>query len=198
MHARRGSRGRLALTRVAHRGFEREDRLCVTAVFEDAEVLKPAEAALDLVRQPCEDMAPLDTPLEVTAGHLDEVVDEEMFFDQSEIADTDQASFEATMEQLDQYLADRTLVLRRNRDRCLKRLANAERTRDSALGADSRAKADARVRQAEREVERIDTQIEELAARNDETYRRWKTHAHGRRYTAPTVTRLLTAEFVIA
>ena len=198
LHARRGSRGRLALTRVAHRGFEREDRLCVTAVFEDAEVLKPAEAALDLVRQPCEDMPPLDTPLGVTAGHLDEVVDEEMFFDQSEIAGTDQASFEATMAQLDQYLADRTLVLRRNRDRCLKRLANAERTRDSTLGADSRAKADARVRQAEREVERIDTQIEELAARNDETYRRWKTHAHGRRYTAPTVTRLLTAEFVIA
>ena len=89
-------------------------------------------------------------------------------------------------------------MLRRNRERHLKRLANAERARDGALGADSRAKADARVRQAEQEVERIDGQIEELAARNDQTYRRWKTHAHDRRYTAPTVARLLTAEFVIA
>ena len=198
LRARRGSRGRLALTRIAHRGFEREDRLCVTAVFEDAEVLKPAAAALELVRQPCTDIAPFDAPLEVTAEHLDEVVDEEMFLDQSESAGADQASFEATMAQLDQYLADRTLVLRRNRERHLRRLANAERARDGALGADSRAKADARVRQAEQEVERIDAQIEELAARNDQTYRRWKTHAHGRRYTAPTVARLLTAEFVIA
>ena len=195
---RRGSRGRLALTCIAHRGFEREDRLCVTAVFEDADVLKPAAAALELIRQPCTDIAPFDAPLEVTAEHLDEVVDEEMFFDQSEIAGADQASFEATMEQLDQYLADRTLVLRRNRDKHLKRLANAERARDGALGADNRAKADARVRQTEQEVERIDRQIQELAARDDQTYRRWKTHAHGRRYTAPTVARLLTAEFVIA
>ena len=198
LRARRGSRGRLALTRIAHRGFEREDRLCVTAVFEDAEVLKPAEAALELVRQPCTDIAPFHAPLEVTAEHLDEVVDEEMFLDQSESAGADQASFEATMAQLDQYLADRTLVLRRNRERHLRRLANAERARDGALGADSRAKADARVRQAEQEVERIDGQIEQLAARDDQTYRRWKTHAHGRRYTAPTVARLLTAEFVIA
>ena len=195
---RRGSRGRLALTCIEHRGFEREDRLCVTAVFEDAEVLKPAEAALELVRQPCTDIAPFDAPLDVTAEHLDEVVNEEMFFDQSEIAGADQASFEATMEQLDQYLADRTLVLRRNRERHLKRLANAERARDGALGADNRAKADARVRQAEQEIERIDGQVQELAARDDQTYRRWKTHAHGRRYTAPAVARLLTAEFVIA
>ena len=40
---RRGQRGRLALTKIAHLGFEREERLCVTAVFEDSEVLKPAE-----------------------------------------------------------------------------------------------------------------------------------------------------------
>ena len=196
--ARRGSRGRLALTRIAHRGFEREDRLCVTAVFEDAEVLQPAEAALDLVRQPCVDIAPFDVALEVTAEHLDEVVDEEMFFDQAAVADADQRSFEATMEQLDQYLADRMLVLRRNRERHAKRLATAERARDGALGADSRAQADARVRQAEQQVERIDGQIKQLATRNDQTYLRWKAHAHDRRYTAPKVTRLLTAEFVIA
>ncbi|MCY3811793.1 MAG: SNF2-related protein [Gammaproteobacteria bacterium] len=198
LQARHGSRGRLALSRIAHRGFEREDRLCVTAVFEDAEVLKPAEAALQLIRQPCSDIPPLDVPLDVTAEHLDEVVDEEMFFDQSSAATADQASFEATMEQLDQYLADRTLVLHRNRERQLKRLANAERARDSALGPDSRARAESRVRQAEQEVERIDGQIAKLASRNDQTYRRWKAHAHDRRYTAPTVDRLLTAEFVIA
>ena len=198
LHDRRGSRGRLALTRIAHRGFEREERLCVTAVFEDAEVLKPAAAALELVRQPCIDVASFDPPLEVTAEHLDEVVDEEMFFDHGEVARADHGSFEAAMDQLDQYLADRMLVRRRAREQHLKRLANAERARDAALGADNRANADARVRDAEREVERVEAQIEELAARNNDTYKRWKARAHDRRYAAPTVERLLTAAFVIA
>ena len=161
-------------------------------------MLRPAEAALDLVRQPCTDIAPFDSPLAVTAAHLDEVVDEEMFFDHSSAASADQASFEATMEQLDQYLADRALVLRRNRERHLKRLASAERARDAALGTDNRARADARARQAEQEVERLDGQITDLVARNDQTYRRWKTHAHDRRYTVPETTRLLSAEFTIA
>ncbi len=195
---RRGNRGRLALTRIAHRGFEREDRLCVTVVFEDAAVLKPAAAALELVRQPCTDVGPFHPPLTVTVEHLDEVVDEEMFFDHCEVAAADQASFEATMEQLDQYLADRTLVLRRAREQHLRRLANAERARDTALGADSRAKANANVRHAETELERVDGQIKDLAARNDHTYLRCKAHAHDRRYAAPEAERLLTAEFEIA
>ena len=195
---RRGSRGRLALTRIAHRGFEREDRLCVTVVFEDAAVLKPAAAALELVRQPCMDVGPFHPPLTVTAEHLDEVVDEEMFFDHCEVAAADQASFEATMEQLDQYLADRTLVLRRAREQHLRRLANAERARDTALGTDSRAKANANVRLAETELERVERQIKDLAARNDRTYLRCKAHAHDRRYAAPEAERLLTAEFEIA
>ena len=41
LRSRSGARGRLALTRVSYRGFEREDRLVATAVFEDAEVLRP-------------------------------------------------------------------------------------------------------------------------------------------------------------
>ena len=195
---RRGSRGRLALTRIAHRGFEREDRLCVTVVFEDAAVLKPAAAALELVRQPCTDVGPFHPPLKVTAEHLDEVVDEEMFFDHCDVAAADQATFEATMEQLDQYLADRTLVLRRAREQHLRRLANAERARDTALGADSRARANANVRLAETELERVERQIEDLATRNDRTYLRCKAHAHDRRYAAPAAERLLTAEFEIA
>ena len=198
LRARRGNRGRLALTRVVHRGFEREDRLCVTAVFEDAEVLKPAEAALELVRQPCIDIAPFEPPLEITVEHLDEVVEEEMFLDQCAVAEADQASFEATMDQLDQYLADRTLVLQRAREHHLRRLANAERDRDAALGHERRGKAEARIRQAEHEVERVDRQISALAARDDRTYLRCKAHAHDRRYVTPEVERLLTAEFVIA
>ena len=194
----RKSRGRLALTRIAHRGFEREDRLRVTAVFEDAEVLRPAEAALELLRQPCTDIPPFEKPLAVTEAHLDEVVDEELFFEQGRVADTEQTSFETTMAQLDQYLADRALVLRRSRERQRKRLATAERTRSAANGAEQRARADNRVREIERSIEALEGALEALAMRNDDAYRRAKDHAHERRYHVPHAERLLTAEFVIA
>ena len=149
LRERRGRRGRLALTRIAHHGFEREDRLRVTAVFEDAEVLRPAEAALDLIRQPCMDVPPFDPPLKVTAEDLEEVVDEELFFDCHELANADESDFRDTMDQLDRYLADRTLVLRRAHARQQQRLVAAENARDRAMGAEQRGRADTQVRAAE-------------------------------------------------
>ena len=193
----RGARGRLALTRIAHRGFEREDRLRVTAVFEDAQVLQPAEAALDLLRQRCEDVGVFDPPLAVTAEHLDEVVDEELFLEQSAVATADRSGFEGAMDQLDQFLADKVLVLRRARDERAKRLAAAERRRDQAFGTDNRVKAVARVGELESGIEDLDGQIARLSAREDDTYRRWQEDAHRRRFHRPETERLLTAEFVI-
>ena len=193
-----GARGRLALTRIAHRGFEREDRLRVTVVFEDEEVLRPAEAALELLQQHCEDVVDrFDPLLAVTAEHLDEVVDEEMFLGQCEVAAADRSGFESAMDQLDQFLADKTLVLRRARGKRAQRLAIAERRRDQALGADKRAKAVARVSELEAGIEDLDGRIAQLAAREDDTYRRWQEDAHHRRFQRPEPKRLLTAEFVI-
>ena len=197
LRRRRGQRGRLALTRVTNTRFEREDRLCVTAVFENSEVLRPAEAALDLLRQPCSDVGEFLPPLGVTADHLDEVVDEELFLDQTAGSGDDQASFEAAMDQLDQYLADRLLVLRRDRRRASDRLAAAERRRDGAIGAENRARAENEARAIEQKIETLDSQIDDLATGDDETYRRWRDHAHGRRYRKPEAERLLTVEFVI-
>ena len=197
LRRRRGSRGRLALSLVTHDRFEREDRLRVTAVFEDSGVLRPAEAALDLLRQPCADVAGFTQPLAVAIDHLEEVVEEELFLDQCGVAAHDQASFEDAIGQLDQYLADRMLVLRRDRQQHRKRLAAAERQRDGALEADSRAAAQARVCVLEERIERLDAQMEELLAGDDATYRRWSDQAHGQRYSRPECERLLTAEFVI-
>ena len=193
----RGSRGRLALTRVYYDGFEPEERLRVTAVFEDAEVLRPAAAALELLRQPCEDVAEFEQPLGVTAAHLDEVVDEDLFEEQGRVADLNQKGFEQAINQLDQYLADRTLVLRRSKREQTRLLAAAERRREQSVGADSRANADKRVRQLEQRVEKLDDQLAALAKHEDETYRKWKDHAHKRRYALPTGERLLSAEFII-
>ena len=198
LHRHRNNRGRLALTRLSYRGFEREDRLRATAVFEDAQVLRPAEAALELLRQPCTDIPPFDAPLAVTGAHLDEVVDEELFFEQGSVADTEQANFETAMAQLDRYLADRALVLRRSRERQRTRLKNAENARSRANGAEQRARADNQVREVERSIDRLDAELDALAMRNDDAYDRAKVRAYERRYHAPRAERLLTAEFVIA
>ena len=196
LRERRGSRGRLALTRIRYDGFEPEERLRATAVFDDSEVLRPAEAALELLRQPCEDIAE-PCPLAVTEAHLDEVVDEELFEEQGRVADINQQGFEQTMTQLDQYLADRSLVLRREQKRHMGRLAAAERQRDQSIGADSRARAEKKVVEADADVEETNGKLEALASLEDEVYQKWKEDAHRRRYAVPTGERLLSAEFVI-
>ena len=195
---RSGARGRLALTRVSYRGFEREDRLVATAVFEDAEVLRPAKAALELVQMPCEDITPPAPVLSLTPDDLDEVVDEELFFDQAKAAQAENREFEKTIDQLDQYMEDRLLVLRRTREDTTVRLQQAEEKRAAALGADARAKAEGVRRRMETELEELEAQIERLIARDDDDFRKWKTHAHQRRYEPPHAARLFSLEFVIA
>ena len=193
----RGSRGRLALTRIRYDGFEPEERLRATAVFEDAKVLRPAAAALALLRQPCEDAAAFATPLKVSAAHLDEVVSEELFEEQGRVAAINQQGFEQAMAQLDQYLADRTLVLQRARRQQSRRLAAAQRRREQSVGADARTKAETHVQQLEGEIEKAERQLAALASHEDDTYQKWKRHAHQRRYAVPTGERVLSAQFVI-
>ena len=198
LERRRGSRGRLALSRISYRGFEREDRLVATAVFEDSAVLRPAEAALELLGMPCEDLpAPLGD-LSVTTADLDEVVDEELFFDQTHAADDEAKAFARALDQLDQYVEDRLLVLRRGQREISDQLGQAEERRDAALGADARGRAEDRIRRLERELSVADDRIERLAARDDGDYERWRSDAHRRRYEPPRAARLFDLEFVIA
>ena len=195
---RRGSRGRLALSRMSYRGFEREDRLVATAVFEDSAVLRPAEAALELLHMQCDDLpAPLDD-LAVTVDDLDEVVDEELFFDQAHAAHAEEQAFSRALDQIDQCVEDRLLVLRRGQREISEQLKHAEERRDAALGADARSRAEDRIGRLEQELSDADDQIERLAARDDSDYERWRSDVHRRRYEPPQAERLFDVEFVIA
>ena len=152
---RRGARGRLALSRMSYRGFEREDRLVATAVFDDSAVLRPAEAALELLQMPCEDLAaPAD--LAVTAGDLDEVVDEELFFDQARSGRAEAEAFARVLDRLDQYVEDRLLVLQRRRKAASDQLTQAEERRDAALGAAARNRIEEQVRRLQGELNDLD------------------------------------------
>lgn len=198
LHDRRASRGRLALTRVTYSGVEREDRLIATAVFEGDEVLRPAEAALELLKQPCADIAAFEPNVEISREHLDEVVEEELFFEQAEVSAAEQENFDRAIDQLDQFVADRVLVLERARADADRRLAAAEHQRDRAMGGEARARADARARAVTAEIEGLDERIHKLVSREDDIYQRWKAHAHERRFGPPKIERLLDAEFEIA
>ena len=147
---------------------------------------------------PCEDITPPAPALSLTPDDLDEVVDEALFFDQAKATQAENDAFEKTIDQLDQYMEDRLLVLRRTREDTSVRLREAEETRVAALGADARAKADGVVRRLETELEELEAQIERLNARDDDDYGKWKTHAHQRRYEPPRAERLFSLEFVIA
>ena len=198
LEQRRGSRGRLALSRISYRGFEREERLVATAVFEDSAVLRPAAAALELLGMPCEDLpAPLGD-LSVTSADLDEVVDEELFFDQAHAAGAEEEAFSRALDRLDQYVEDRLLVLRRAQRAISDQLKQAEEQRNAALGADPRRRAEDRIQRLERELSDAEDRIERLAARDDGDYERGRSAAHRRRYEPPQAARLFDLEFVIA
>ena len=192
-----GSRGRLALTRVAYRGFEREDRLKVTAVFENADVLQPAAAAEALLLSPCINVDAWEAPLAVTPDDLDEVIDEELFFENSAVAEEEQRAFQAAMDQVEQSVEDRILVLRRRATRQAERLEQAIQKRDAALGSDARNAAANSVLEAEKRLDELETRIARLAAREDDVYARWKNNAHEKRYATPTAERLFEVEFEI-
>ena len=197
LKAHRGARGRLALTKVSYSGFESEDRLVVTAIFEDSEVLRPAEAARELLRLPCEDLSDKEPPCLLTKGDLDEVVDEEMFLDQSDAARREQDRFELALDQLNQFMDDRSLILRRELTDVAAALEQAETTRDGALGAEARQAAQERVLRYEERVQAIEADLGKVDSRADAVYEKWRNHAHARRYKPPEPERLFSAEFVL-
>ena len=183
---------------MSYRGYEREDRLVATTVFENAEVLRPAEAALELLQMPCDDVErPFDN-LSVTLADLDEVVDEEFFADQAQAAGRKLSrSRERSTSSTSTWKTDcwsyavAEEISRRNSSRPRK---SAMQRSVPMLGGS----AEARLRRLEGELADIDGQIERLTARDDRDYDRWKTDAHRRRYEPPQAERLFNLEFVIA
>ncbi len=199
--AQRGRRGRLVVTKVSYRGFEREERLLPTALFEagaegePALVLPEEEARALLDLAPASSAAPLAPPLRIAADELDDAVDEAAFVDQTRVARDEQVRFERALEQVERAVDDRALVERRRLAVLGAAIREAERKRDAAFGADARRRAERELRKLEAEAETSEATIERLDARDDEAYRRFRERAHERRYAAPSTERILDVEF---
>jgi hypothetical protein len=192
----KGKRGRLALNLVRYAGFERVDRLLPVVVMEDESGPLDAECAGWLLERAPADRRDFKPPLDLDVA-LEDGMDELLFGDQADVACHEQQHFERNLEQIERYVEDQVLVLRRRLAAATEALRAAEDKRDSALGSGARDEAEERVRKVQAEIDGFEAQIERLQKRDDPEYEKWREHAHRRRYRAPEATRILDVEFVL-
>jgi hypothetical protein len=115
--------------------------------------------------------------------------------DQAETTKEDQERFERKLAQLDRYLEDQILVLKRRFAGLERRLA--ERLRRSALVPSLLAQQEREIQSIERDISRVGERIQRLQQGEDEDYQKWRDKLYERRFQRPTVERILQVEFRI-
>ena len=189
-------RGRLILVRIRYEGFERVDRLIPIALLEgEVSPLSSDSASWLLDHQPQDRPAP--RKLEIESGVVDDAVEEMAFTDQLEVSGEEQAPFERNLEQLERYVEDQLLVLRRRLSAARRSLLAAQDKRESALGAELRSQAEARVRTIQEGIDAIEGEVARLETRDDADYQMWRQRVQQRRDRPPQIYRILDVEFVL-
>jgi hypothetical protein len=192
----KGARGRLVLTRIRYEGFERVDRLVPIVVLEEGSGPLDCECGEWLLQHPPQDRRAFKPPIQLNDA-LEDAIEELVFADQAAVASHEQPHFERSMEQIERYLDDQVMVLRRRLSVANDAMSTAVEQRNSALGSEVRSVAEDRVRKLQAEIEGLETQVERLQSRDDPEYERWRAHAHERRYRPPETTRILDVEFIL-
>lgn len=194
--AHKGKRGRLILVRIRYEGFEKIDRLIPIALMQGESSPLPIDAAQWLLDRPPHDRPSLQK-LEIDSSVLDDAVEELAFTDQIEVAGQEQAPFERNLEQLDRYVEDQLLVLRRRLSAARGSLRKAQDGRESALGAELRSQAEARVRSIQEVIDGFEIEVDRLETRDDAEYQMWRRRVQQRRDKPPQINRILDVEFVL-
>jgi superfamily II DNA or RNA helicase len=192
----KGKRGRLVLTRARYEGFERVDRLIPTVLLENDAAPLSGDCARWLLDRPPRDNAGFE-PLTGIDLDLDDAVEETIFLDQTDVSAQEQLRFERSIEQVERYMEDRLLVLRRRLAEETKALEAAEDRRDAALGSAARDDAERRIGAMQRGIGELEAEIERIERRDDASYEQVRERAHQRRYRPPSVTRILDVDFVL-
>jgi hypothetical protein len=192
----KGKPGRLRLSRIRYEGFERVDRLIPAAVIEGETTPMDLESARWLLER-----EPQDTLAGAALAKLEEALEDAMqevaFADQAEFLASEQQRFERNLEQIERYVEDRLLVLKRRLTAALETLRAAEDKRDSALGAEARSQAESRIIKVQHEIDVFEAEIRRLQNRDDPEYERWRQRAYLRRFQPPETTRILEVDFVL-
>jgi hypothetical protein len=190
-----GRRGHLVVTKIAYRGIEPVDQLVTTALLEGAtEPLDPTalEALLSLA------VVDTDVPGEYAPPTaLEDAVADTVLENQAATAISDRNRFEHMLGQLDRYVEDQVLLLRRKQVTIEERIDEAEHRRERALTAAARNKEDESILHYRRQIHNLTDRIETLEKGNDPDYELWRTRLHERRFRKPEVQRILNVEFEI-
>jgi hypothetical protein len=194
--AYKGKLGRLVLVRIRYDGFESVERLLPVAVVEGEFSPFSSECARWLLERRPQDRPELP-PLESDGGIIDDLLEELLFTDQVEVAGDEQRPFERNLEQVERYVEDKLMVLRRRLNAATESLRSAEDKREAALGAELRSQAEARVRAIQAVIEGLESEVARLETRDDAEYRHWRQRVQERRDRPPETTRLLDVEFVL-
>ncbi len=195
--ALRGRRGRLRLVRTTHRNFEVTEQLVPVVLLEADDAPLDLELARRLLAEPMTD-APAGPTVAITDDALADALDELLFHTSGAASRLEQPRFERTLEQIERFLADRLLLLERQRAAAIAHLARAQDARDRAMGADQRTAAERQAQAAQTAIDGRDQEIAALRAGDDERYRRWRRHTEERRYHPPELAQLVDAEIEIA
>jgi hypothetical protein len=193
--ALRGRRGRLKVVKLRYPGFEPVDRLLPVVVLENAAGALDSRLTLRLLEGPLEDVALLAS--NVSDAELEEAVEEALFLDEREVSTLEHRLFERAIGQLERFIEDRVLIVKRSREDLLRRMRAGRRDRTAATGAEARTRAEDVLERSQRELEALDLELVRLQSRDDDGYRRWRQHAYQRRYAPPGREAILEAEFVI-
>ncbi|MBK7077262.1 MAG: DEAD/DEAH box helicase family protein [Myxococcales bacterium] len=196
--ALRGRHGRLRLVRVVTRGFEVSERLLAVVLLDGDDTPLPPDFALRLLDGPMKDAPARPERAAPTDAALTDAVDEVLFHDTGAAGAHEQPRFERTLEQIERFVNDRVLLLERQRAQALERLGKAQAARETAMGAEQRARVERALVAAQTDLDRFDAEIARLRAGDDENYQRWRRHTEARRYAKPEVEHLLDAELEIA
>jgi hypothetical protein len=196
-----GRQGRLALSRVRYEGFERVDRLILTALLEGDPTPLDPDCAKWLLEQPPRDNpssgpSSSDPSMELDS-ELDAAIEEMIFLDQAEVSAQEQQLFDRSLEQIERSIEDQLLVLRRRLGSESESLRAAEDRRDAALGSEARDQAEKRIGAIRKKVAELEDEICRLERRDDANYGQWRDRAHEKRYRPPEISRILDVEFVL-
>jgi superfamily II DNA or RNA helicase len=202
-----GRRGSLVVTRVGFHGFVPVDRILFAAALEDElDPLEPQLASELAMLGPVEDPSAnsydllnglTDSPPRLEPYVLEDAIDDATQDATSAMSAREEEIFQRRLEQLDRYQEDQSLVLRRHRTRFVDQLDDVLRRQDRATTSSALANAKRAVDSAEREIERIDTRLHELASGNDSNVTSWRERLFDRRYKAPEIDRVVELDFVI-
>lgn len=178
-----GSVGHLRVALVGYEGFEPVQRL-VAAVVMDGNPLDPIVAKRMiylLAREGSGRSLAADPEL------LNDALEEAVFLDQREIERSEQRHFEQAIRQLERFVEDKVLVLRREHSSISEKLRSARERRDQVVGSTARERVEAEIEELATQEENLESRIGALESREDEVYTKWRDHYHKLRYQPPNV-----------